>query len=224
MQDISSVPPDGALPMHEALRQFVPDELWKAFEAAKAVRSKLPRRPTFFSTSVREWEAERANYTANQARSAQADMVRAWKAINRSLIDQLIAGDLTAFAQSDPPFGRWREIPVSSWQSLWIKDAKRGHVAGSGVNLVNVYVMKTDQKHLYAMMTGAPGRPQKSMSLIKNEFERRCAAARIEASRTAQANVLLEWLRTAHPDMPEPTVKTIYNKLPAGFFVAAERK
>lgn len=216
MQNISSVPPNGALPMHEALRQFIPDELWKAFEAAKAVRSKLPRRPTYFSTSVLEWEAAHANYVANQARSAQADVEGAWAAIKWSLIDQLIAGTLVGFTQSDPPFGPWRQIPASSWKNLWIKNSRQGRVVGPNVDLYNVYIGKPGQTHSNVVMTGAPGQPSKSMHIIMDEWERRLRAGRIEPTRKAQAQVLLDWLKETHPLLPRPTEDTIYRRLPKG--------
>jgi hypothetical protein len=223
MQDQTASPPEDALPLRKALRQFVADDLWQAYEAATAERRKLPRRPTYFSTLIREWEAERANRTANQARSAQADMHQAWAAIKRSLINQLIAGDLTAFAQSDPPFGPWRAIPAAAWRSLHIKDVRHGRVMGPNVDMTGLHILAVDRSVEPVVRTGTQGRPKKGIHFIKAEFERRRDAGKTERSRMREAEWLLNWFLAHHADKEPPTVKTIYNNLPTGFFAPARK-
>lgn len=60
-------------------------------------------------------------------------------------------------------------------------------------------------------MTGAPGRPTKSMNLIGAEFERRFKAGQAFEDRGEEAKYLLTWLANAHPGKPAPTKKTIRN-------------
>lgn len=223
MQDQLASPPEDALPLREALRQFVADDLWRAYEAAMAERRKLPRRPSYFSTSVREWEAERANRTANQARPAQADMHRAWAAIKRSLIDQLIAGDLNAFAQSDPPFGPWRAIPAAAWRSLHIKHVRHGHVMGPNVDLKGLHILNTPDDGASMMKTGYSGRPPLSRDVIEAEFARRIEAGEIEPSMVRQSLVLLDWFKINHPGKPAPKAKSIENNLRKAYREAASR-
>ena len=64
--------------------------------------------------------------------------------------------------------------------------------------------------------SGAPGRPS-SMHIVLDEFERRHACNQCEASREAEAKALAEWLKKTHPNAPQPTPKTIQNRLPAEF-------
>ena len=223
MQDHPASPPEDALPLEEAMRRFVSEDLWRAFENAKEERKKLPRRSTSFSTWLHGWEAERANRPGRRAASAKADVWRAWAAITRALIDQLIAGDLTAFAQSDPPFGEWQAIPKAAWRSLWIKNAGQGRVMGPNADLSGVQVVKVDRSVPPVMRTGTQGHPGKGIHFIMAEFERRRASGKTEPSRTREAEWLLAWFRTHHSDKGPPTVKTIYNNLPTGFFVPTVR-
>jgi hypothetical protein len=61
--------------------------------------------------------------------------------------------------------------------------------------------------------TGAPGRPSKSMHLIKREFDRRKDAGEVLPQLVAEARHLLRWLPRAHPDAEPPSEKTIKNRL-----------
>ena len=223
MRDHSVIPMEDALPLREAMRRFVSEDLWRAYESAREARKKLPRRPTFFSSWLHGWEAERANRPAQRAVSAKADVWRAWAAIKRALIEQLIAGDLTAFEQSDPPFGEWRAIPAAAWRSLCIKNAGQGRVTGPNVDLTGVLVVKVDRSVPPVMRTGMEGRPKKGRDIIMAEFERRRASGKTEPKRVREAEWLLAWFQTLHSDKESPTVKTIYNKLPTGYFVPAKR-
>src|SRR5438477_12125704 len=60
--------------------------------------------------------------------------------------------------------------------------------------------------------TGAPGRPT-SMHLIEQEFHLRVAAGQICDTLQAESEYLLSWLRQEHPLAPQPTLKTIKNRL-----------
>jgi hypothetical protein len=223
MQDHPASLPDNALPLSEALRRFVSEDLWRAYEQAAEEQKKVPRRPSYFSTSVREWEAEHASRMANQARSTQAEMHRAWVAIKRALVEQLIAGDLTAFAQSDPPFGQWRAIPATAWHSLYIKDVRHGRVMGPNIDTSGLHVIAVDRSVAPVVRTGTQGRPKKGIHFIMAEFEQRRGIGKTEPSRMREAEWLLGWFHAHHPDKEPPTVKTIYNNLPSGFFAPAPK-
>jgi hypothetical protein len=62
-------------------------------------------------------------------------------------------------------------------------------------------------------LTGAPGRPTKSMHLVGAEFERRFKAGQALDARGEEANYLLMWLANAHPGKPAPTKKTVTNHI-----------
>ena len=218
MQDYPASLPDNALPLREAIRRFVSEDLWRAYEQAAEERKKVPRRPSYLSTSVREWEAERTNRAARQMCSSRPDMHKAWAAIQRALIEQLVSGELTAFAQADPPFGPWRLIPAAAWHSLHIKDVRHGRVMGPNIDLTGLHVMAVNRSVAPVMRTGTQGRPNQGIHFIMAEFERRHDAGNTERSRLREAEWLLAWFHAHHPDKQPPTVKTIYNNLPAGIF------
>lgn len=60
--------------------------------------------------------------------------------------------------------------------------------------------------------TGAPGRPS-GMHLIEREHARRCAEGRALGPVAREAADLAAWFRTAHPEAPPPTAKTIENRI-----------
>jgi hypothetical protein len=60
-------------------------------------------------------------------------------------------------------------------------------------------------------MTGAPGRPTKSMDLIKAEQVRRQNNAESQPKLKKEATALEAWLKGAHPSAAAPTLKTIEN-------------
>ncbi len=61
--------------------------------------------------------------------------------------------------------------------------------------------------------TGVPGRPQKSMHLILDEFERRITAKSVVRPMNGECQALLQWLKDTHPKGDRPTVKTIENRI-----------
>lgn len=105
------------------------------------------------------------------------------------------------------------------WGKLWIRlmvdkvDVAREWSYGTEDNELDVALLPT----------GAPGRPT-VMHLVKAEFERRRDAGRLEASLTAQAEELVEWLRTKHPRARALKPKTIANNLRAAFRAAANAR
>ncbi len=61
--------------------------------------------------------------------------------------------------------------------------------------------------------TGAPGRPSKSMHLIKPEHARRLHAGEAETALAKEARHLVAWLKNAHPLAPTPTPLTVENQI-----------
>jgi hypothetical protein len=213
MSDPASDPPDKALPLCEAIRRFVSDDLWHDFEAARAERRMLPHRTQRHSSWIDGGRAERANLAANQVRLADAKMRRAWAVIKRVLIEKLITGELIAFAQSEPPFGYWRSLPMATWRNLRIKDVRNGSVTGPGIELAGLHVKERTADGALSARTGLPGRTSESKHFIEAEFARRVASGKLEPSLVRQSVVLLDWFRINHPDKPAPTPKTIENNM-----------
>lgn len=214
--------PSTTLPLHEAMQAFLPEAILAehahAIEVLKEKR--WPARPSYFSMSAREWqEAMECYETAiRPAREAEARVDRIWAQMQHAVVERLIEGSLIAFAQTDPPFGAWRPIPAAAWRNLKIKNVWRGCVTGPGVDLTGLHVMAIDRSVAPIMRTGTQGRPQKGIHFIMAEFERRHNTGETEPSRMREAEWLLAWFRTHHPDKQPPTAKTIYNNLPAGIF------
>ena len=69
---------------------------------------------------------------------------------------------------------------------------------------------------VYPQRSGAPGRPT-SMHLVETEFDARCARSEVASSLAEEARYLADWLRSAHPNAPPLTDKTIKNNLRAAY-------
>ena len=61
--------------------------------------------------------------------------------------------------------------------------------------------------------TGDPGRPAKGAQLYFAEFNRRSNQGLTADSLADEARALLDWLKTAHPNVAAPTEKTIKNRI-----------
>jgi hypothetical protein len=217
-------PPAEAIPLVDAFTRFAPADLLSEYHRKTAERRGLPRRPTF--------HRESDNTIARMARAVQADLHRLLRRIKQSLIDQLIAGDLVGYGQTDAPFGPWRQIPAATWRGYRITDIRRGVASGPSVDLLAVHIAparaanhpaQPSAKEPPAAQTGVPGRPEKHISVVIQEFERQAKAGRIAPSLAQQARGLAEWFQTAHPDKQAPTPKTIENRLRAQYREAVRR-
>jgi hypothetical protein len=60
--------------------------------------------------------------------------------------------------------------------------------------------------------TGVPGRPS-SMHLVEMEYRARWDRGEAKTSISAEAELLAEWLKKEHATVPQPTPKTIANRL-----------
>ena len=69
---------------------------------------------------------------------------------------------------------------------------------------------------VYPLRSGAPGRPT-SMHLVEAKFDARCARSEVASSLAEEARYLADWLRSAHPNAPPLTDKTIKNNLRAAY-------
>lgn len=215
-------PPPDSIPLSEAMKQFLPAEMWEEHARATEARKNAPKRPSYLSMSVREWEAANASYeAANRTRSARADLHRVWNRMLATMKAKLEAGELTAFGQENPPFGPWHAIPAPAWRQLRITNVRKGQ-ASVGANIVHdIHILPPDADA--QMPTGMPGRPSSGKEIIDAEFQRRVAAGEMEGSLAAQCRVLAEWYRATYPRQRCPTTKTIENNLRPAWRAAHRR-
>ena len=205
-------PPPGALPLEQAMREFLPAEMWEEHARATEARKSLPKRPTYLSSYVSDWEeAKAANHVASRSRSARADLHRVWYGMLAAMKAKLEAGELTAFGQENPPFGPWHAIPAPAWRQLRITNVRKGQ-ATVGANIVHdIHILPPDADD--HMPTGTPGRPTKGIDIIRVEFQRRVEAGEIADSLAAEARALQAWYRETYSRRDCPTTKTIENNL-----------
>jgi hypothetical protein len=198
--------PASALPLAEAVRKFVPRELWVRYERAHQEFARLPPGPG----------VERLRFVIGlpPTKTARDDIKRAWERIEQTFTEKLVAGFLTLYVQKEPPFGMWQALAPQLCRGMRIKDLPKGHVTASNFELVGVYVAEAQLSVAdeVAATTGAPGRPT-SIHLVVAEFERRAKAGNIERNLPTQSEVLARWLKANHPRHPPLKPKTIENKL-----------
>jgi hypothetical protein len=216
-------PPQGAIPLLDAMKQFLPAVMWEEHSRATEVRKNQPRRPRYFDMTVRQWQsAVDAKKSTSSTRSVREDLDQVWHEMLAAMKAKLEAGELTAFAQDEPSFGPWRAIPAASWRSLRIKNVAKGQATGSTVTLCDIFILRTAlDDHV---PTGVPGRPSKGIEFVKVEFERRKAAGENAASLAAEARWLANWYSQSFPARACPTAKTIENSIRPLFRQAKNRQ
>lgn len=199
------------------MERFSPADLWREYQRVSAERRALRRDSAGAS--------KRACHAGARARKVQSELARLQRQLKRALAERLIAGELVAYGQTEPPFGSWRAIPAAAWRELQIRDIRKGHVFGPAGDIGGVHVLEADSPAASRARdwpgTGAPGRPS-SMHKVIEEFERRAEAGRLEPSLNRQAQALAAWLRAVHADMPPATAKTIANRLREAYRAAAK--
>lgn len=205
-------PPPDAIPLSDAMKEYLPAEMWEEHARATEARKNAPKRPSYLSMSVRDWQdAKDSHDAANRTRSARADLHRVWNGMLAAMKAKLEAGELTAFGQEDPPFGPWHAIPAPAWRQLRITNVRKGE-ASVGANIVHdIHILPPDADD--HMPTGTPGRPTKGIDIIRIEFQRRVDAGEIADSLAAEARALQAWYRETYPRRDCPTTKTIENNL-----------
>lgn len=209
-------PPPGAIPLYDALRHFLPSEMWDKHAHAAEAKTKLPKRPSYFSMSGRDWQdAREASQRMRPAQSARIDLQNAWNVILAAMKLKFETGELTAFGQDNPPFGPWLAIPVQACRTMSITNVEKGVARVGSAAIYDIYVLPSvDDDH---MPTGMPGRKSKGAAVIKTEFFRRVEAKELEISLAAQSRSLADWYRGVYPMRDCPTPESIENNLRSDF-------
>ena len=214
-------PPKGALPMLEAIRRFVSQDLWKDYNYAMEVLNQMmPRRGIRLSTHLQGLPAEQSINFPTRLHSALARVNEALRKITDRLIERLIAGDLTAVVQVDVLFGEWRPSPANLWEHLQIEDVKCGHVIGRNIDWTDVRIIEGDHTRLLEpMKTGVQGR-QSSKHLVLAELDRWIvsgdlahwiASGQVDDTLKAVADGLVKWLEQTYPKAPPLTQTSMEN-------------
>jgi hypothetical protein len=215
--------PVGAIPMSEALRRFVPDELWSRHEQAVRDQKDISKRRA--APRIRGAGAEASRVTREHQWDAD-DFERAcYSAMMEAFVARLTAGELTAIAQRDPPFGEWQPI---AWHRLRIENVRFGRVVGVNIELWHVHIVEGDcTRFLEPIKTGGPGR-QSSKHLVIAELEQWIKLGKltqwidsgeVDDTIKAVAKRLGAWLEVTYPKAPplaqtsmENVIRTKFNK------------
>ena len=209
--------PAGARPLSEALRVFVPAELWSRYEQAVRDRRDISKRRA--APRIRGAGAETCRVTSEQVWDAK-DFERACdSAMMKAFVAQLIAGELTAIVQRDPPLGEWQPIAAEAWRRrLHIEIVRYGLVVGGNIELRDVHIVKGDRlPPPVRTKPSGPGRPS-SLKLVLENFCRRVEAEEAEDRPTSLGQEGIhqsEWLKEtpAEPQMEPKTVVKNISKL-----------
>jgi len=187
-------PPPDAIPLSDAMKEYLPAEMWEEHARATEARKNAPKRPSYLSMSVRDWQdAKDSHDAANRTRSARADLHRVWNGMLAAMKAKLEAGELTAFGQDDPPFGPWHAIPAPAWRQLRITNVRKGE-ASVGANIVHdIHILPPDADD--HMPTGTPGRPDVRTSEEGNRHH----PDRVSAPRRCGRNCRKSRRRSAGP-------------------------
>ncbi|MGF1447333.1 MAG: hypothetical protein ACFBRM_14200 [Pikeienuella sp.] len=209
-------PPPDAIPLSDAMKEYLPAEMWEAHARARGARKNAPKRPSHLSRYVHGRQDAKASHdVANRTRSARAHLDRVQAGMLAAMKAKLEAGELTAFGQEDPPFGPWQAIPAPAWRQLRLTNVRKGE-ASVGANIVHdIHILPPDADD--HMPTGTPGRPTKGIDIIQVEFQRHVDAGEIAESLAAEARALQAWYRETYPRRDCPTTKTIENNLRAAW-------
>jgi hypothetical protein len=205
------------LPFHEALRAFVPAELWDDYERPLHALAAEPRRPSYWSMSVRDWSdalevyESRSEFRAHRRTNAEDALGR----IVAHMTERLVAGELTGIVQDEPPFGPWRAIPSLSWRSLEPIDIAAGHFRAGKTQLKFVQVVEGHyEPPIEIVSSGSPGRAS-SKQLYTAEFRRRRDEGIAQPTVKGEAVYLESWMAQRHPGAPGAEAKTIENNIRA---------
>lgn len=61
--------PADAIPLSDAMKEFLPAEMWEAHARATEARKNAPKRPSYLSMSVRDWQDARIPMTPPTGRA-----------------------------------------------------------------------------------------------------------------------------------------------------------
>ncbi len=210
MNDPGTSPPHGAPPLLEAMRLFLPAEMWAEYDRATEARK-----------NPLGWPGASSNHE-HYLRTRRVQ--RAWYVIVAAMKLKFETGTLRAFGREDPPFGLWCAIPTPAWRTLRITNGENG-VASMGpkkiFNIYDIHVLPPDDDDL--VPTGTPGRPGKGINIVRLEFERRVIANELEASLAAECLALADWYYQKYPQRDSPSPKTIANNIRYDYKAAKAR-
>jgi len=196
MTETFSNPPSGALPLADAIAKFSPSDLWADYERASARRKAVPRNAG----------------NPSEHRLAQAEVNRLLRQIKQAVTDRLLAGELIAFAQENPPFGPWRQIPAAAWRSMKLSDIRKGRATERTTELHALHILEIAPAREVPPRRERTGRPSE-FPVIETEFKRRIQAGKIAASLNAQAEQLADWYAATYPRRRPYSPSTIRNRL-----------
>lgn len=208
-----SGPPQGAIPLAEAMQRFLPAEMWAEYKGAIEAQRRLPAAPSYVSMNLRAWEAAEARHAALVSATPKPQAI--WQKMKFALSEMLKTGKLIAYAQDNPPLGPWHRLSPENWRLLQIKDTAKGTIATKTSVLFDAHVVEATAEAEVDdnMPTAMQGRPTKGREIIREEMERRICAGHLEATLAAQARSLADWYRNQYPKSQAPTVKTIMNNI-----------
>ena len=217
-------PPNGSVPLLDAMRRFLPAEMWDDFDRARIANDKgnSPTRPDYWSMPLTDWVDAKAVYRGSRrTRPVRADPYLAWNALLSAFKLKFQTGELLAFGQVDPPFGPWQVITASAWGDARISNVQKGKVSFGPKEIYGLHVLPLNDEG--SLPTGLPGRRSKGAELIRIEFNRRATARVFEPTLAAESRWLADWYHQTHPKNQRVTAKTIENNLRAPYREATGR-
>ena len=196
-------PPRDAIPFFDAMKQYLPAEMWDEYaRATKALKNM-------------------AGQSRNFSRPTRLNLDWVWYDILAAMKARLEVGDLRAFGQDNPPCDPWRAIPAAAWRNLRITNVETGKARVGPKEIYNIYVLPPGADD--HMPTGTPGRPTMGIDIIRVEFYRREAANKLEASLAAECRALAAWYSLTYPGRHGPKIKTVENNIRPDYRAAKAR-
>lgn len=131
--------PAGALPLDQAMREFVPAELWTEYREAAERCIGLP--PPMWLPPHNE-RASTVNAQTNYTLKMRKKKAAAWKRIIISFRSMLWDGSLIAYGRQNV-LGELVPVPPHAWRYLAWKNAETGTVAGGGITFYDLRVARS---------------------------------------------------------------------------------
>ena len=134
----------------------------------------------------------------------------------RHILYRLQAGELTMRARSNDDH-QMEDIPADMLDDA-VPDFGNNRITCCGTTFFTVRIFEVGQVASKndlsdaGVASGFPGRPT-SQALIRAEMLERAKQGQLAPTLAGEAQYLSDWLRTAHPDQPQATPKTIRNSL-----------